>query len=220
MTAPEDVGIGIQTMVETFQRLGLMWRLVKGTVFDAANTPTLTLVTFDTDDDPSNCISMIGQVAAGTRVYVMVVPPQGNYIIGLGSYGSIINENGVGAASATDSTTSATYVNMAGASTSFSFTKASSGTRLKATMNVGAFISGAANTRPGFAVQIGSTDYDVVGMTINPLATHTINAGFVYLSGIAAGTYTVQGRWRRISGTGTLARNSEDPVAISILELP
>lgn len=217
----DEVFTGIEAMADQFRRLGIMWRLVKGTVFNAAgNSPTLTLVTLDGDDDPSNCLSMIGEVAVGTRVYVMVVPPQGNYIVGLGTVGSVLNENGVGAASATDSTTSATYVDMVGASTSFSFTKGSSGTRLKVTMNVGAFISGAANTRPGFAVSIGGVDYDVVGMTINPLATHTINAGFVYLSGITAGTYTVQGRWRRISGTGTLARNSEDPVAISVLELP
>jgi hypothetical protein len=71
----EEVFTGIEAMAATFRRLGLLWRLTKGTVFASdANTPTLTLVTLDGDDDPSNCISMVGQIPQGARVYVMMVP--------------------------------------------------------------------------------------------------------------------------------------------------
>lgn len=84
----DEVADGIDAMKTMFRRMGIMWRLVKGTVFNVStNTPTLTLVTLDGDDDPSNCISMVGQISVGARVYVMVVPPQGNYIVGIGSGG-------------------------------------------------------------------------------------------------------------------------------------
>jgi hypothetical protein len=83
-----EVYAGIEAMASMFRRLGLMWRLTTGTVFSATeNTPTLTLVTLDGDDDPSNCISMAGQVPIGARVYVMIVPPQSNYIVGISSGG-------------------------------------------------------------------------------------------------------------------------------------
>lgn len=84
----DEVGAGIEALVSEFQRLGLAWRLTKGTVYATdSNTPTLTLVTLDGDTDPSNTISMVGQVPQGARVFVMVVPPQGNYIVGIGSGG-------------------------------------------------------------------------------------------------------------------------------------
>jgi len=84
----DEISAGIETLVSEFQRLGLAWRLTKGTVFaEDSNTPTLTLVVLDGDVDPSLCISMVGQVPQGARVYVMNIPPQGNYIVGIGSGG-------------------------------------------------------------------------------------------------------------------------------------
>lgn len=220
ITSAEDIGTGIQAMVETFQRLGLMWRLVKGTVFDSAsNTPTLTLVTLDTDDNPSNCVSMIGTVAPDTRVYVLVVPPQGNYIVGFGSFGSVINEQGINNAGATDSSTSSSFANLAGTS-SFDITKGSSGSRLKVAMQATAFLSAGSNTRLEWAALVDGVDNVVTNTFINPTLTHTLFAGAVYISGLAAGTYTIQGRWRRVSGAGTLARGSDDWLHMSAIELP
>ena len=102
MTGADEVFTGIEAMAATFRRLGLQWRLLTGTVFAAdSNTPTLTLVTLDGDDDPSNCISMVGQVPQGARVYVAVVPPQGNYIVGIGAGGMRLWQSQLTQASAT-----------------------------------------------------------------------------------------------------------------------
>lgn len=88
MSEAEEIGVGIEALVDTFRRMGLMWRLLPATVFaDNTNTPSSTRILIDGDTDPTRAISMVGQVPQGARVFVMVVPPQGNYIVGIGSGG-------------------------------------------------------------------------------------------------------------------------------------
>lgn len=88
MSESEEIGVGIEALVETFRRMGLAWRLLPATVFaDNTNTPSSTKVTIDGDTDPTRAISMVGQVPQGARVFLMVVPPQGNYIVGIGTGG-------------------------------------------------------------------------------------------------------------------------------------
>jgi hypothetical protein len=218
LTEAEDVGVGIEALVETFQRMGLMWRLLPGTVFaDSTNTPSSLKVTLDGDTDPTRAISMVGLPPQGARVFVMVVPPAGNYVVGRSGRASIVNENGVGAAAAADATSSAVYANLLGTS-SFAFVKQDAASRLKVTIHAGAFVS-VAGTRPMYGVQIGGTDYDVVSQTINTINAHTNISGFSYLTGVAAGAYTVQGRWRRAAGAGSITRNTEDWLSISVKEL-
>ncbi len=218
MSEAEEIGVGIEALVDTFRRMGLMWRLLPATVFaDDTNTPSSTKITLDGDTDPTRAISMVGLVPQGARVFVMVVPPAGNYIVGRSGRASIVNENGVGAAGVSDSTSSAAYANLLGTS-SFAFVKQDASSRLKVTMHAGAFISIAA-TRPMYGVTLGATDYDVVSQTINPINTHTNISGFSYLTGVPAGAYTVQGRWRRAAGTGVIQRNTEDWLSISVKEL-
>lgn len=88
MSESEEIGVGVEALVETFRRMGLMWRLLPATVFAAdTNTPSSTKITIDGDTEPTRAISMVGQVPQGARVFVMVVPPQGNYIVGIGTGG-------------------------------------------------------------------------------------------------------------------------------------
>jgi hypothetical protein len=214
----EEVGVGIEALVETFRRMGLMWRLLPATVFaDDTNTPTSLRITIDGDTDPTRAISLVGLPPQGSRVFVMVVPPQGNYVVGRSGRASTLNENGVGAAAAADATSSAAYANLSGTS-SFAFVKQDAASRLKVTIHAGAFVS-AAGTKPMYGVQIGGTDYDVVSQTINVTNTHVNISGFSYLTGVPAGSYTVQGRWRRAAGTGSITRNNEDWLSISVKEL-
>ena len=68
-----------QALVENADRLGLKWDLRPATVVQAA--PTITLV-YDGDITAITAVSMIGPVANGDRVYVIFVPPSGNFIAG------------------------------------------------------------------------------------------------------------------------------------------
>ena len=52
-------------------------------LFRSGPDPTSALCIYDNDVKPTPMISMIGSVAAGARVYVIFVPPQGNYIVGI-----------------------------------------------------------------------------------------------------------------------------------------
>jgi hypothetical protein len=67
---------------ERARALGLTWQLVKATVTDGTD-PSNVLATVDGDSVPIGMASMIGTVPSGARVWVMQVPPGGNYITGL-----------------------------------------------------------------------------------------------------------------------------------------
>lgn len=88
MTQPERqvgsdaVTAGVETLVAMARRLGLTWRLVPATVSAGATASGVVPVIFDNDTTETSTISMIGAVAEGVRVFVLSIPPQGNYIIG------------------------------------------------------------------------------------------------------------------------------------------
>jgi hypothetical protein len=68
-------------LVQNAGRLGLTWDLKPGTV-QAANPLTVTL---DGDTVPIGATSMIGNLQASSRVYVITVPPSGNFVAGMTS---------------------------------------------------------------------------------------------------------------------------------------
>lgn len=123
--------------------------------------------------------------------------------------------------SGTDTTTSATYVNLAGtgSTTSFSFTKISAATRLLFRCSAGFYVTDG-GTSIDFAVLVNGTDYfltrlgDTVSANVNLTAS-----GFVYVSGLAAGAYTIQGRWKRAGGVGTGGRNQNGTYALNCEEV-
>lgn len=127
------------------------------------------------------------------------------------------SQNGVNDAATTsgnNDTTSATYVDLAGTGsvTSFSFTKRYAATRIKITMMCSGFaVTSTSGVEIG--VRINGVDYKVAH------GSYVLNErqpvmGVEYISGVAAGTYTVQGRWLRQSGTGTLRRDTNDWLTI------
>lgn len=73
--------VGTRALVENARRLGLTWRLTLGTVTTSTSTDQFE-VRLDGDTEPITVISMIGSHAIGTRVYVISIPPAGNYAIG------------------------------------------------------------------------------------------------------------------------------------------
>lgn len=123
-----------------------------------------------------------------------------------------------GTTSGTDTTTSASYVNMAGtgAVTSFSLTKVSASTRVKLSISIVWFAT-TATTLGQFALQLNGTDYTCSQANL-PSGAVLCTSGWTYASGVPAGTYTVQARWRRPSA-GQLNRGVNEWLSIEAIEV-
>lgn len=163
--------------------------------------------------------------AAGVLATDSAVTVAGDYIAG--------SNNGVNApAVSTGSNTlaSTTYVDMTGtgSQTSFSVTKrhAAAKTRLKVYMSANHWISGGGTPYPvgvQYGVRINGVDVDMFTLYIEAVAgNNRYGNAFAYVTGLAAGTYTVQGRWRKIVGpvgTGTPVRDTGDWLTIMAEEV-
>jgi hypothetical protein len=79
--APELISVGIQTVVERADALGLTWDLRPATVSDGSD-PVAVIAAYDGDTASIAMTSMVGPIPPATRVYAVKVPPAGNYIIG------------------------------------------------------------------------------------------------------------------------------------------
>lgn len=80
MSAPigDSANVQAKAIKANAQALGLTWTLRMATVVD--NSPVLA--TYDGDTEPIAMTSMIGAVTVNQRVYVIGVPPSGNFICG------------------------------------------------------------------------------------------------------------------------------------------
>ncbi len=219
MTAPNESSVAVEELLAQAKRLGLFPRYRIGTVFASVGCNNVSvMVTLDNDLAPSRTYNYVGSLTIGSRVLVLEIKPHGLYTIGAtGCHDANPAVAGINQASVSDSTTSGTYVNLAG-STSFTYTKFRDDTRLEVDLRASSFITGSANTQPSFAAQIGGVDFEIVSMLINPLSTHTFMSGKGFVN-VVAGTYTVQGRWRRVAGAGTLQRGADDWIALSVREV-
>jgi hypothetical protein len=118
------------------------------------------------------------------------------------------SENGINNATGSGTNATTSYANLPGTS-SFQFIKRFADTRVRVDIQT-SFFSTAVTTSARFAALINGTDYDVAQQFVNPANTHIPVAGHRYITGIPAGTYTVQGRWRRVAGAGTLTQAAAD----------
>lgn len=75
---PVAAEAAVQAVLADPSRLGLTWDLRPGTV----QSPTPPTVVLDGDTAGIVVTSMIGPVAQGDRVYVLEIPPSGNFIVG------------------------------------------------------------------------------------------------------------------------------------------
>jgi hypothetical protein len=118
----------------------------------------------------------------------------------------------------TDTTTSATYANLAGtgSTTSFSFTKVLTSTNLFVTVHAG-FLAATNSAICRFGVLVNGVDNDC-GQDIQAAGDYIGVSGFAIISGLSAGTYTIQGRWRRVGGTGTCTRDTNTWYALEAAE--
>lgn len=126
---------------------------------------------------------------------------------------------GVSLAATTGTTTSASYVDIAGASFSFTKIGSASQTSIKVDIHIGSYSTVSATTMKLGAL-INGTDYDLTQFTFNAANNHLTQSGLAVITGIAAGAYTIKGRWKRTAGSGTLTQASADDwVAMAATEV-
>jgi len=74
-------GVGTEALVRNAFRLGLTWRLRLGTVMTTSLSGQIA-VRLDGDDTSIAVTPMTGPSPVGARVYVISIPPAGNYLVG------------------------------------------------------------------------------------------------------------------------------------------
>jgi hypothetical protein len=79
--APELISAGGKAIVDNAKRLGMTWTLRLATIVDVTEGAVTGI--YDGDTVAIDMVSMIGPLAVGQRVYVVQVPPSGNFILGL-----------------------------------------------------------------------------------------------------------------------------------------
>lgn len=124
---------------------------------------------------------------------------------------------GLSNAAGAGTTTSSSYADVAG-STSVSFTKLQASTAIVAAVSLNCYITGATNTPVSVALSINATDYEIYEYFLNDISKHYPTNGYRRVTGVAAGTYTVQVRWKRVSGSGTVTTDVNDWVSVSLQE--
>lgn len=79
--AADLVGVGVQALVENADRLGLTWQIGLGTVIDQGRSPKVHM---DGDDASIaiGAVPMAGNPGIGQRVYVILAPPGGAFMVG------------------------------------------------------------------------------------------------------------------------------------------
>ncbi|HSJ75324.1 MAG TPA: hypothetical protein VK899_03955 [Gemmatimonadales bacterium] len=78
--ATDLVATGALALVDNASRLGLTWKIRLATVNTTGANPTVIV---DGDDTTTlNAVPMFGNMAIGSRVYVLLIPPDGVYIVG------------------------------------------------------------------------------------------------------------------------------------------
>lgn len=143
------------------------------------------------------------------------------------STSGLLGENGINTPGPAGGlgTTSATFVNMNAALT-FQFTKRLANTRILATF-LGASYATVGGTNTQFAALATDNatgiiygDFSLAQFYFNDANSHRSWGGFNYLAAGAmpVGTYTVIGRFRRISGTGTLTIDDNDRFSLAFRE--
>lgn len=75
---PDIIASAVKQAVDDSRGLGLTWSLRMATALTAV---PLTII-YDGDTSTSNAISMIGSIDPNQRVYALLIPPSGNFIVG------------------------------------------------------------------------------------------------------------------------------------------
>lgn len=132
--------------------------------------------------------------------------------------------NGVQTMAAAQSNTTVNYANMTGVT--FQFTKRRDESRILAHMAGSAFVSNVGNAAEFGALitdnagVLAATDNQLASHFYNQAATHMGWSGFRYLTGVPAGDYTIQGRFRLyIIVAGNVQLDTNDRISLGFTEV-
>lgn len=195
---------------------GVSWRLMLGTVVGIDPFA----VTIDGDTQPILCVSMIGErLRADDRVYVLLTPPAGNFIMGQVNPVQLGRGVGVDYNLALGSTTSATPVAIPGAP-AVAITKGYDDTLLHFVFTC-TFFSSVSDAGPAFSAAVPSLGIDIqvgrLDVSNGSFNTRQQCAGQASAA-LDAGTYTFEGYWYRNTGAGTLFVTTDDIWTMSVEE--
>jgi len=135
-----------------------------------------------------------------------------------------LSSTGVQAMAASQSNGTAVYASMTGIT--FQFVKRRPESRVLAHMAGSAFSTNAANAAEFGALItdntgiLAATDNTLASLFYNQALVHHSWSGFTYLSGIPAGSYTIQGRFRLyIIAAGTVNFDANDRISLGFTEV-
>lgn len=209
------VTAGVKALVDDAKRLGITWDLNFATTIDSESSNFQFTVLMDGDDTNIAVVSLMGIVPNGARVAVLSLPTGANYAFAMAGGNPLSNCDGINETFGAATTTSASYADMN--SSALSFEKVSSASRLRVDMSLALF-STIASTKAQFGVSIAGTDYDVCNIFISPANSIMSTSGTAFIDGIDAGSLTIQPRWLRSSGTGTLTTTSAESITMAVCE--
>lgn len=98
------------------------------------------------------------------------------------------------------------------------FTKMRDDTNLLVDFRAMCFVTGAIATVQ-FGVSIDGTDFDTTYFAFNVTGQHLAMSSIHLLGGVPAGDLTINARWRRVSGAGTLNANGDDMFSVAVREV-
>jgi hypothetical protein len=209
-----------RAVVDNAKRLGLIWTLRAATVVDGIN-PAAVLAIYDGDTTVIAMTSMLGPLPTGIRVYALGVPPAGNFITGFAGPALCLPTENIAGVLNAGTTTSASYSdlpNVGGVASRVSIAKQLDATKLRVDMHITAR-STVTLTIGKFGVLVNNVDNDVALMRFDVTTREQVSGTAIVATGLTAGTYTVQGRWLRSSGTGTLTIDTADWLSMTVAEV-
>lgn len=113
------------------------------------------------------------------------------------------------------SSTSTSYVDVAGLSVAYTKLRTNSIILVMASATMFSSVNGDVMT---LGVSDGTTDHDVGGIA-QAVTTHYTATGTAVISGLATGARTYKVRLKRASGTGTVTRDGNDYGSLSVIEV-
>jgi hypothetical protein len=224
---PEVMVATVRQLIEQSRSLGMTWTLRLATVI--TTNPVRIVFDGDVETNLSPAVPMISEINAQQRVYVLIIPPAGNFICGSASILVVPSRLGNTIArtftTVAGTTTSATPVAMAGPPTC-SIVKAygKNVTRFKFTW-AGTFFGAGGDAGAAFYARDPSSGNIVQLAQMN--AANGTNGVRQALAGITysvagqddARTYSFEGYWARTGGVGTLTVAADDEWCLAVEEI-
>lgn len=223
--ASDDVTTLVSAIAENAHRLGLKWLLRPGTIMTGTDTGNVTARVDGDDIATLGIVSMVGKLNPKSRVFLLIIPSVGTYVIGrVGSIDEYQHKSHQQATASTNSTTSyANLTNLAGvafvAPPSGNVSLFYAATLLNNTIGGGASLTPWIGTDSivGSGTQVlAAADSNAARFDGTPSATFQVKvANHIRVTGLIPGRdYNLSMRGRRFASGGTATFTLIDTMVI------